>query len=58
MTSKFPRTSCGKIGYPDKFTAEARAAWLQMTKPAKHPVPLRVYACTACGAWHLSSKYG
>ncbi len=45
------------MGYDSEFTARARAAWLELTKPHQYATRLRAYACSACRKWHLSSKY-
>lgn len=49
---------CHKVGYASKFQAEARALWLHMIKPWKYPALARVYACSACMKWHLTSTPG
>ena len=45
---------CVKQKFASKHEAEARAAWLWLVKPHKFAEPMREYACTPCGKWHLT----
>ena len=47
--------ACGKFRFDTEHEAKARGAFLEMTKPHKHPRPLRVYACSGCRGYHLTS---
>ena len=58
MAKFFPISKCGKIAYDTEFEAKARAAYLALIKPAQYPEPMRVYACTPCRKWHLTSTPG
>ena len=51
-----PRFSCdkGKIGYPDRESAELILATMDQSNPRRREV--RTYRCPTCSHWHLTSK--
>lgn len=46
--------TCGKNGYPDQASARVALAAIRASNAGK--VPVRVYPCDRCDAWHLTSK--
>ena len=49
--------TCGKNGYPDQASARVALAAIVERKAKKLPtIPVRVYPCDRCEAWHLTSK--
>lgn len=46
---------CSKTGYPSREAAE-RALSMHRAKNLTTPAPCRVYECSDCNCWHLTSR--
>ena len=50
-------TECGKIGYPDKKSAESKRNQLKRKgRKANMGGKLRIYPCPDCKHWHLTKR--
>lgn len=46
----------GRVGYPDRPTAQRSMTAIQkrMRRGHRAPMPVELYRCPDCGLWHLS----
>lgn len=50
-----PERACGKTRYGSASAAESALAVIVRYGDHRGRVPVRAYACPACGGWHLTS---
>ena len=50
-----PEHSCGKTRYASASAADSALAVIARYSDRSGRVPVRAYACPACGGWHLTS---